>query len=1015
MQPDVFPQLSAELRRLLTARSVEDPNPAIRQAAVVQAGALPAALRFVSIPPQDARDRISLSYSDGALHWQYRNSGDYDQNGEVNAADLIPLAKLLGTSGPFLYSSLESVVDGDGNGEINIADVAPIALHYGTRVTAYSIYASSSQLDYPESGGVNGPGSAELGTLLLTDSTSSPTGRRSFSYTTPRVPGNSYWLVTAGDVVDGAVSERLGIDNWFSYQADNRNSGQSPFCGPQHGIVRWKKDFGTTLQDSVLLTADGSVIVGTLDGALHSLDPTGELQWTVELENLYCSVPAIGPQGDIYLSTKEDTLLSISPDGVVNWRVPGEPARHRWNNPAVAASGDIYIGLEESELAAYSSAGSLLWTVPMENGMHGTPAIGDDGRIYAARDQIIAINPDGSPDWREDLQSRCVGSVSISIEGLLTHYDQYGILNIRSAGGQLLSDPLDFDLDFGGARASPVHAVDGSMFAVSGTRYLAKLDQLGSLEWKYGTEQYQLTPAVVDAAGRIYFCSNEGLLSCLSPQGRLEWNYRTAGNINSSPVINARGELLFSDSTGKLFCIGDPQPVGGLTALPDSEQQRIVLGWEGSDGADGYRLQLRTGGMQPGAWQELGEPGPDARTFSHDATLPDELACLPGVDYQYRISAVHAGHDAEAWSSPASARLDPAAPGRPQWATLGNDNSRRGSTQNIGSRNAELLWQYDLQDIHYNSYYYGSSPVIGSDGTVYIAGLDRMLHAYRPDGTLRWEIETYNPAVSTPALDEDGNIYLGLLDGMICYSPDGSFRWNYLTTAVVGGSVLVTDDLVVFGCRDGVLRALSREGELQWEYDTGNAIEYAPARSPSGRLLCTNSRGRLFLLNTDGQLEWVSAAANSGASAPVVGLDGTAYYIDGIGQLLAVSAAGGLMWSFELGGQAEERMPVIGPDGCIYAGGAKGELHRISPLGYSLRTYLVDGTVVSPVAVDGAGSIFCGTQEGSVLAYDSSGALLWKRSTESGIISAPAISASGNVYIGGLNNRIFAFGVGNGN
>ncbi|MCB1220841.1 MAG: PQQ-binding-like beta-propeller repeat protein [Planctomycetales bacterium] len=975
-------------------------------------------MRSLSVPPQDERDRITLSYSGGALRWHYRNTGDYDQNGEVNAADLIPLAKLLGTSGgPFEFTSIESVVDGDGNGEINIADVAPIAQHYGVRLTGYSIYSSGSQLDYPGAGGLaaNGTGTTELGTVLLTDSTSSPTGRRSFSFATLQVPGISYWLVTADDAVDGAVSERLGIDNWFSYQMDNRNSGQSPFCGPQHGIVRWKKDFGTNLMDSVVLTADGNIITGTLNGELISLDADGRLAWTQELGNFYCSVPAIGTQGDIYVSTREGTLVSLSSDGTINWQVPGEPARYRWNNPVAAENGDIYIGQEEAGLAAYSPSGNLLWTVPMEDGMHGTPAIGSDGRIYAAREQIIAVNPDGSLSWQDELQSRCVGSVSISPEGILTHYDLYGILNMRTADGQLLSDPLDFDQDFGGYKASPVHSHDGSMLAISEARYLARLDHNGNIEWKYGTELYQNSAAVLDASGRAYVCSEGGLLICLSPSGQLEWSFQTSGNISSSPVITARGELLLCDISGNLYCFGDPQRVRGLTALPDSEQQRIVLGWEGSSGATGYSLQLRTGGVQPGAWQELGEPGPDARTFSHDDSLPAGLACRPGVDYQYRISAIYDGFNEMTWCEPAGSRLEPSPTDGPQWPTLGNDKSRRGSTQNIGSRNAELLWQYNLQDIYYNSYYYGSSPVIGSDGTVYSAGLDRMLHVYWPDGSVRWEVETYNPAVSTPTLDEDGNIYLGLLDGMICYNPDGSFRWNYATTETVGGSVLVTDSLVVFGCRDGVLRALSRNGELLWEYDTGNAIEYAPTQSPSGRLLCTNSRGRLFQLNTDGQLEWVSAASNSGASAPAVGLDGTAYYIDGIDQLHAVSAAGKLLWSFELGGQGEERMPVLGPDGSIYAGGEEGELHRISPLGYSLRTYQVEGSIVSPVAVDGAGSIFCGTLEGNVLAYDSSGALLWKRSTESGIISAPAISASGNVYIGGLNNRIFAFGVNNGN
>ena len=56
----------------------------------------------------------NLNYVDGAFQWYYDAPGDYDQNGEVNAADLVPLASHFGESGQFDYLSIQAVIDGDG-------------------------------------------------------------------------------------------------------------------------------------------------------------------------------------------------------------------------------------------------------------------------------------------------------------------------------------------------------------------------------------------------------------------------------------------------------------------------------------------------------------------------------------------------------------------------------------------------------------------------------------------------------------------------------------------------------------------------------------------------------------------------------------------------------------------------------------------------------------------------------------------------------------------------------------
>ncbi len=95
------------------------------------------------------------------LSWTARVIGDYDQNGEVGIADITPLGQFFKGSvsydaaelhdgisywpqgDPFAAGSSNwrsAAVDGDGNGEINVADITPIAIHFGERMDGFNIF-----------------------------------------------------------------------------------------------------------------------------------------------------------------------------------------------------------------------------------------------------------------------------------------------------------------------------------------------------------------------------------------------------------------------------------------------------------------------------------------------------------------------------------------------------------------------------------------------------------------------------------------------------------------------------------------------------------------------------------------------------------------------------------------------------------------------------------------------------------------------------------------------------------
>ena len=72
-----------------------------------------------------------------------------------------------------------------------------------------------------------------------------------------------------------------------------------------------------------------------------------------------------------------------------------------------------------------------------------------------------------------------------------------------------------------------------------------------------------------------------------------------------------------------------------------------------------------------------------------------------------------------------------------------------------------LKWNFETED------WVISSPAIGRDGTVYVGSRDTHLYAINPDGTLKWKFETEDYVTSSPAIGDDGTVYVGSDDGYL--------------------------------------------------------------------------------------------------------------------------------------------------------------------------------------------------------------------------------------------------------
>ncbi len=103
-----------------------------------------------------------------------------------------------------------------------------------------------------------------------------------------------------------------------------------------------------------------------------------------------------------------------------------------------------------------------------------------------------------------------------------------------------------------------------------------------------------------------------------------------------------------------------------------------------------------------------------------------------------------------------------------------------------------------------------SSPAIDSDGNIYVGSYDNYLYALNPDGTLKWKFNTGGMVRSSPAIDSEGNIYVGSKNNnFYAITPDGSEKWLLETGDDIESSPSIAEDGTIYvGSDDGYFYAI---------------------------------------------------------------------------------------------------------------------------------------------------------------------------------------------------------------
>lgn len=222
--------------------------------------------REQSSPPAIGNAAAAIDYNNltGQLSWFYANPGDTNQDGLVNLADLVPIARDYLASGPFAIDSRQSVADANGDGEVNISDVSMLGANWNNDAFGgFNVYTSA----------VEGSLGSPIGNAAFDSAVGIPSSQRlRFSYGIPQGDRLAFAWVQP---VDGIGSMGLSGDSIFSnivITGPTASFGMKPSVGDGSSTNPFIVKGSENLQFQVFDPEDGEI---TLNPALSVwLEPT---------------------------------------------------------------------------------------------------------------------------------------------------------------------------------------------------------------------------------------------------------------------------------------------------------------------------------------------------------------------------------------------------------------------------------------------------------------------------------------------------------------------------------------------------------------------------------------------------------------------------------------------------------------------------------------------------------------------------------------------------------------------
>lgn len=308
------------------------------------------------------------------------------------------------------------------------------------------------------------------------------------------------------------------------------------------------------------------------------------------------------------------TLRFTAPDGTVFRReepflverVSGHP-KQAWafdtgdiiqSSPAVNGGSVFVTSFDGRVYALDLASGKRRWAAATRGPIYASPFVADDTVYVGSLDHYFyAIDAhSGRVRWKFDTGSPIFGTAS-EAAGIVCFGGNRKIYGLDAATGK-----LKWSVDTGGFFQSRAAAMDGVFFLGGWDNAVYAVDaQSGTVKWKAtmgrtnggrGTLSFYYSPAIASPAvgnGRVYICTNDGLLHALdAATGTEAWSVRApqGGDVfgYSSPMLQ----------NGRIYVGGLGEAGRGDVYALDAASGSLV--WRSSTGTDRYDASFAAAG-----------------------------------------------------------------------------------------------------------------------------------------------------------------------------------------------------------------------------------------------------------------------------------------------------------------------------------------------------------------------------------------------------------------------------------
>lgn len=298
-------------------------------------------------------------------------------------------------------------------------------------------------------------------------------------------------------------------------------------------------------------------------------------------------------------------------------------------------------------------------------------------------------------------------------------------------------------------------------------------------------------PVAIDAARRVSFLTDDGVLGQLAPDGNLRWSF-LVGPPGGESAIGPAGTYYAAGRDGVLYAVDENGWLAWTARLHGRPVRGVAVG------LDRIVVALDTGQL------ELWRRGGSAVMRVDLGGTPCAAAVLPATD----------------WS------VVPLCSGVV-----------------VGVKRGRVAWRTRIAHAPL------APLAVANAGTVVAAAADGTVARLAADGAVEWRVQAGGPVTRSVALDDSQSVLVAAGDSVVALSPQGEVRWRRELGADIVGSPLVADDgsvyVAVQPCPSaqaaGCVRVLDSSGE-------GNHAIVLPAAPTPGLAL---DGGWLWVALTD--------------------------------------------------------------------------------------------------------------------------------------------------------------------